>query len=420
MIRYIVCLFFTFFFAATWAQTKVYNTEIFNPNVKTLRYALPNESFNSSLIELNSSDVLEISFDELSHENHFYNYRVLHCNADWTASNLIENEYIDGFISGNITDNSLSEATTVTYTHYRLSIPNSNMQFKISGNYVLQIYEDNQADNIVAQVCFSIVEPKVTISGTVRGNTDTELNRRMQQLDFYVDLAGYPIRDANEELRITVHQNNRIDNQRMNVKPTYFAPSKLSYINNRDLIFEGGSEYHRFDISSVYAASFGMDEIRYNRPYYEAYLTPNTVQNSNVYNYQPDVNGRFVVNHQEAFRDANIEADYMQVFFTLDTKDPFFDGQVYIGGEFNSNLINESSRMKYDFDNDKYYYIAMLKQGGYNYQYWFVPKGQTKANLEKIEGSFWQTGNEYTIYVYYRPWGERYDRLIGVKTITSN
>ena len=36
--------------------------------------------------------------------------------------------------------------------------------------------------------------------------------------------------------------------------------------------------------------------------------------------------------------------------------------------------------------------------------------------FEKVEGSFWQTGNEYTIYVYHRPWGERYDKLIGVKS----
>ena len=64
-----------------------------------------------------------------------------------------------------------------------------------------------------------------------------------------------------------------------------------------------------------------------------------------------------------------------------------------------------------------YYASLLLKQGGYNYQYWFVQKGAKKANVEKVEGSYWQTGNEYTIYVYHRPWGERYDKLVAVKSI---
>ena len=29
------------------------------------------------------------------------------------------------------------------------------------------------------------------------------------------------------------------------------------------------------------------------------------------------------------------------------------------------------------------------------------------------EGSHWQTDNEYTVWVYYRPFGARYDRLVG-------
>ena len=413
------CLLFVFSICLS-AQNTVYRTCIFDSNIKTLQAGTSDNKFNSYLLELNNNATLQISFDELSHENHFYRYRVLHCNADWTLSNISENEYINGFTTDNITENALSEVTTVPYTHYKLTVPNSNMQFRISGNYVLQIYEDNRMDNPVAQVCFSIVEPKITITGNVRGNTDTELNRRLQQLDFHVDLAGYKVRDANDELRVVVRQNNRTDNQVTDIRPTFINSSKLSYINNRNLIFEGGNEYHRFDISSIHTASFGIDDYQYNRPYYDVFLTPNIVQRSNVYSFEPDVNGRFVINRQEAFYDENVEADYLRVHFTLDAREPFLDGQVYIGGEFNNNLINENSRMKYDFQQNKYYFSTFLKQGGYNYQYWFVPKGQTKSTVERVDGSFWQTGNEYTVYVYHRSWGERYDRLVGVKTISSN
>ena len=418
--KHLICCALFVFSVCLSAQNTVYQTRVFDSNIKTLQVGSVGETFSSSLLELNGSVVLQVSFDELSHDNHFYSYRVLHCNADWTLSNISENEYIDGFTNANIIENRLSEVTTVPYTHYSFNVPDNNMRLRISGNYVAQIYESNQTDKPVAQVCFSVVEPKVTVSGNVRGNTDTELNRRLQQLDFYVNLNGYTVRDVHDELRVVVRQNNRTDNQVTNIKPTFIAASKLSYINNRNLIFEGGSEYHRFDISSVHAASFGIEAFQYNRPYYDVFLTPNIVQKSNVYSYEPDVNGRFVINHQEAFYDKNVEADYLRVHFILDANEPFFDGQVYIGGEFNNNLLNENSRMKYDFQLKKYYFSTFLKQGGYNYQYWFVPKGQTKSTVERVDGSFWQTGNEYTVYVYHRPWGERYDRLVGVKTISSN
>jgi len=107
----------------------------------------------------------------------------------------------------------------------------------------------------------------------------------------------------------------------------------------------------------------------------------------------------------------------MFVHITLPTKQPYFDGQLYLGGEFNYNLLNDISRLKYDANSGMYYQTLLLKQGGYNYQYWFVPKGSTKASVEKVDGSYWETRNEYTIYVYHRAWGERYDRLIGVKQV---
>ena len=106
----------------------------------------------------------------------------------------------------------------------------------------------------------------------------------------------------------------------------------------------------------------------------------------------------------------------MYVNFKLGAPTPFFDGLVYLGGDFNFNLTNTASRMKFDMDLSAYTQRILLKQGGYNFQYWFVQKGTTKANVERVEGSYWQTKNEYTVYVYHRPWGERYDKLIAVKS----
>lgn len=407
----ILCLFLT-------AQT-VYRTQTLAPNIKTLQVHLSGRPFALPVLTLNGPEVLNIQFDEMSHNIRSYSYKVFHCNADWTPSILNSTEYLQGFPTGIVSDYAISTVTTYIYTNYKFSIPNDDMTFTKSGNYVVQVYEDGEEDKPVAQVCFYIVEPRVELSGNIRGNTDTELSNRMQQLDFELNLGAYKVNDPQEELKIVVRQNNRFDNEVSGIKPTFMRGEQLSYINNRALIFEGGNEYHRFDISSVYAGSSQIDRIDYNRTHYDAYLYENKIQPSRFYTTEPDVNGRFVINLQESHFDLDTEADYINVHFSIPRDEPFFDGQIYIGGEYNYNLLNETSRMQYDFNSGKYIKTLLLKQGGYNYQYWFLPKGQKKAVVERVDGSFWQTRNEYTVYVYHRPWGGRYDLLIAVNTFEN-
>jgi len=411
-----VFLFLTFIISLTLTAQTTYRTQIFQPDIKTLQIGVVGVKLGLPIMDLNSPNVLQVSFDQMSREAHSYGYKVIHCNADWTPSDLNSSEYLSGFTTSNITDYSTSSNTTYLYTHYTFLMPNNDMGFKISGNYVAIIYEDNQFDKPIAQVCFSIVDPHVNITATVRGNTDTELSGRLQQLDFEVALNGYPVRDASTEIKVIVRQNNRIDNQVTDLQPTYFTNSKFSYINNKSLIFDGGYEYHRFDISSVYAAGEGVNLINFVSPYYEAILNNNKIQTSKTYTSDQDVNGKFIINMQNAQND-DTEADYMLVHFNLPTKQPFFDGQLFLGGEFNYNQMNDAVRLKYDGKTESYVQTILLKQGGYNYQYWFVPKGESKASTERVDGSFWQTNNEYTIYVYHRPFGERYDKLVGVKIV---
>lgn len=393
-----------------------YRTQIFQPSIKTLEVGVVGQKYVLPIINLAGDETISVSFDEMSHEAHSYSYSIVHCNADWKPSSLNSSEYIDGFTTGEITDFQLSVNTTFLYTHYALSLPNDDMKFKISGNYVMYVYEDNLRDKPLLQACFSVVEPRVNVDARLRGNTDTELSGRLQQIDFDVNLNGYVVKDAATEMKVVVRQNNRFDNEVKNIVPTYFSNSKLSYINNKSLIFEGGNEFHTFDISSVYAASRGVQKVVYVQPHYEVYLTEDKVQTSKTFIPEPDVNGKFVINHQESFENSDTEGEYIWVHFALKSK-PFFDGMLYLGGDFCYNLFNTDTALKYDVEKEMYVKSVLLKQGGYNYQYRFIPKGQNQASVEKVEGSYWQTGNEYSIYVYHRPWGGRYDHLIAVKQI---
>jgi len=400
-------------------SAEVYRTRIFSPNLKTLQAEIDGEKFSLPHLALYGQQSLNIRFDEMSHETRAFSYHVIHCNADWTPSSLSTTEYIEGYTHSDITQAERSINTAYLYTHYRFSLPNDDMKFRISGNYVVHIYQDNRRQEPVATVCFSVYEPKVGIEATIRPNTDTEINGRYQQLDFSVNLSGYYVREPMNEIKVVVRQNNRTDNEVSGIRPTSLSANQLSFANNRSLIFEGGSEFRSFDISSVYAAGRGVDEVTLNNKQFEAWLKPDKLRRG-AYEFDFDVNGRFRIHHQEAFYDPNTEADYLPVHFRLNAPQPFFDGMLYLGGEFNYNQMDQNTRMNYHNERRLYEQTVLLKQGGYNYQYRFLPKGQTVATLLRTEGSYWQTRNEYTIYVYHRPWGERYDKLIGIRTVTNS
>ena len=415
-------LLFSLFLIGTFCAqaTNQFYTQSLTPQIKTLRIVDVEDgtSLMRPVLTLGDEGRLEISFDELSHDPHYYSYTLVHCNADWTPSDLQSLEYLQGFTSLDVQDFQQSVNTTQIYTHYRFEIPNDDMQLKLSGNYAVVVYEDGDKDRVVATACFSVVEPMATINARDHANTMLEIKGRYQQVDVDVTVNQASSQLA-AETKLVVRQNNRLDNMAYDVKPTYVGGNQLLYSNTRALVFEGGNEYRRFDLSSLYLLGPGVERIDYDHTYYHALLTPSVLKGVQPYTGDDDVHGQFLIN-AERVMDDDVEADYVWVHFFLSQDAPYFDGKMYVGGEFTHNMLNASNQLMYDNDQRGYVYSALLKQGGYNYQYWFVPKGRTAATLFSTEGSYWQTRNEYSIYLYYRPFGQRYDRLIGYKSLLSH
>lgn len=357
--------------------------------------------------------LVEISFDEMSRDFKQYTYTVRHCDAQGKPDNLVSVEYLDGFTTQDITDYTPSLNTQQDYTHYRFLFPNEDMRPKLSGRYEIVIYEDGNPDHVVARVPIYIAEACVRISGQVLSTTDIELSGRYQQLELEVLTDGRST-NIRDDYFIVVQQNGRTDNQVIAPQPTFVDSKTLRWQHSRPLIFEGGDEYRHFDAYSTYYAGTGIDRIVYEMGEYNVLLNPDELRAGNPYSHEFDVNGQYRIN-AERVQDAETEAEYMWVHWMLRAERPFFDGAVYVGGDLFGNTFTLRNRMDYDSERQCYHLAAPLKQGGYDYQYWFVPKGSTAATLLRTEGSHWETRNEYTVYVYYKPFGARYERLAGVK-----
>ena len=398
--------------ACLWAQVHVH---AYSEQIRTLRVSREFLVLQDGAIDgSDEENVMEISFDEMSHDVHQYTYTVHQMTADWSQeTGLTSNEYLSGFTTQDITDFEHSLNTSREYTHYRFWFPNSDMIITKSGNYLLSVYEDGNPDKRVADVRICVAEPLSAIQTKVRANTDIEFNGRYQQVDLDISTTALNLKDPNE-IKVLVRQNNRTDNEVWLTRPTYVENGRLRYMNNRDLIFEGGNEYHHWDAFSVYYAGFGIDRMFFEAGDYHALLYVNEVQ-TGTYIHQYDSDGRFIVN-AERTNDPDTEAEYVWVHWTLPVDQPWLDGAVYVGGEVFGNEKGLRNRMEYDNNAHCYWLTALVKQGGFDYQFWFSGKGtQNKTTTQRVDGSFWQTENEYTVYVYWRPFGARYDRLVGIQ-----
>ena len=384
-----------------------------SPSIRTTQMVLNGEWGALPVMRLGGDDVLLFSFDEMSHVYHRYTWRIVHCNADWEPSDALEIDYLDGFNDTVIEEWENSVNTNQLYTHYEFTIPNEDVSLKLSGNYRVEIFDDEEdGESPVATFEFSVVEPLATVEAWVSGDTDISFNDGQQQVSF---AASYPsiVSSPASELKAVVYQNGRRDNAVDGIAPTYVTGNKVEYVHNEKLIFDAGNEYRRFEIADPNAPGEGVEDVVFDGSMYNAvlYMDRPRVSHSNY----RDENGRFFINTFEG-RGTEIETDYVYVHFALDAPQRA-GGDYYLLGDFCGNGFDINSRLDYDTEEGYYFTSLPLKMGLYNYCYAWVPADGGRAELSPAEGNFYNTENEYAIYLYYRGFGDRYDRLIGVCSV---
>ncbi|MDR0507029.1 MAG: DUF5103 domain-containing protein [Dysgonamonadaceae bacterium] len=404
------CLFLGFAFA--FFGSPVFRTQSIANRIMTLMVNSSEGWDTSPVIELGSGNTVEISFDLLGAAPEYFTYKITHCNADWTPSNLVVSEYLDGLQNNYIEDYENSFNTKMDYVNYKLSVPNDKVRLKISGNYLLQVMDDS--DLPVLNACFSVVEMQTKIGIQVTPVTDKGVNTHYQAVNF--DIAyGNEIKSPIQDLKVYVRQNWRFDNEAALVKPLNIQNGKATYEHNPSLIFDAGNEYRAFEMTSALYYGLGIEAIEYHAPYYHAVLKPDAVRSNHFYSYNQDINGRVYIKNKDA-EYSDTEADYEFVHFYVPCDNPFNE-EVYILSKAFQNILDESSQMEYSERDKGYVKTAVLKEGYYNYLYVTKKSNADRGNTNLIEGNYYETENEYCVMVYFRPTGSRYDRLIGIKTI---
>lgn len=376
----------------------------------------PDNFMSPPVIRLNSPDRLVISFDEIAEDNRWLQYRILHCNADWQPSRLVESEFINGFNICDIEDFAYSENTFVHFVNYRIEFPNSTMKPLVSGNYLLQVFESENPDNTLLQTRFLVTEESATTEGSVSGRTDMGHNTEWQQIDMSVTLRGIENANPYQDITVSVLQNGSEASRRTLSRPQRVEGGTLVFSHLPELVFPAGNEYRRFESISNGFPGMGVDSLRFEGSNYHVWLKKDSGRALRNYEYDRTQHGRFLVREYNA-TDSDLGADYITVHFMLDMP-RLRDADIYIDGEMTHDRFDSSNRMVFDSEAGLYRLEMPLKQGAYNYRYVTLPvSGKGIPSSKLTEGNKFETGNEYWVCVYYHPPGSRGDRLIGFYTI---
>lgn len=375
----------------------------------------PTRLLTPPITPLNNPAPLVLEFDDMTGQPEGYRAKIIHCNADWTKSNLNDIEFTFEFNEYPINRYDQSFSTKVPYTHYRLELP----KLKLPGNYVIYVFSDRDRKLMFSRR-FMHYQPRVNVTAQARFSQGIEQQFSDQQIDFSVDYKGYPLNAPQTDLKVFIRKNFRWDQAKTNFKPTNVRPfDQLLEYTFFDLenTFKGGNEFRYFDSRSLTGRGYGVNEIERTDEFTKLFLFPDKPRAHVPYIQVDDFNGQYIVDQRESGR-GSIEADYTPVVFTLKTEeDP--GATFYVNGAFNLWQLTDRNKMTYDATAQAYQVEMMVKQGVINYNYTMVKDNQ-KPDEAYIEGNFAATENDYDILIYHRPPASRADLLIGYRTVEWN
>ncbi|MBO1363944.1 DUF5103 domain-containing protein [Prevotella sp. A2931] len=408
--RRLLQILLTFFLAAhLYGQ----QTVIYHNDIATVTISPGNDWRSLPIIPLREGPNIIINFDQYGHDYHQYQYKIEHCDADWSVSEgLFPADIADGFLEDlDIKDVEKSINTNILYTHYSFSVPNEQINLKLSGNYKVTVYRAYAPEEVAFECYFMVLDKKMSVRLSVQTNTDIDINHAHQQIEMRVKYGSTAVSAPASQIKTVVLQNRRWDNAVVNPRPQIVSQEGLTWQHNSALIFNGGNEYRKFEVLATDHPTMGIKDIYWDGNITHAVLWTDEPRPN--YNYAPSGNGAFIIRNSDN-EAVYTTTDYVDVDFTLQTDQR--ERPIYLNGYFSNDQFTPDYEMTYSPEDRLYHATVRLKQGYYSYQY--LEKGPDgRMRPLASEGNFYQTGNQYQALIYYRSLNGRTDELVGYADI---
>ncbi len=395
------------------ANAQQFIDTVYSPKVRSVKLYQTGSQLTYPVIELNSGQTLSLRFDIISDHPLNLQYSFVHCSWDWSEEDLFEQDFLDGYYENRIWNYNQSFNTNQLYYNYYVSFPNQYVKFLVSGNYLIRISLVSDPDSIILQKRFVVVEKQLPVQANVHPATNSALRLTHQEVDVSFNIGNQNFTDPYNNMRLAIYQNFRPDRVAFILEPKFFQGGQMIYDYDDINVFPGGNEFRTFSTVDYKFHSGKVFKSDFEQGLYNSYLLPDNVQSA--YASYRDANGNFVI------RAANVDnswtqGDYLMVHFSLWTKHPLLHGgDVYVFGGLTNWKIRPRFKLEYNQKAQGYVGQILLKQGIYDYHYVVVRDGQ--IIYDELEGNFYQTSNDYLIFVYYQAQAPYYWRVVGYRKV---
>ena len=391
---------------------------IYKPYIKSVRFYQFDSKQDYPVLSLQSPGHFILAFDDMEAYTKDFSYKIIHCNAEWEPSEELDAlDYIDGYQENRFYDSQSSFSTKVPYTHYQIQIPNDDVKFTKSGNYLLKVYRDDNEDDLIITRRFMIVDTKMKVVPEARRSAVPPYSITHQEFRFKIQHAGIRIGNPATQIKTAVLQNGRWDNCIQNVEPTYITDEEIRYDMQGKVIFPGYKEFRPLDLRSFRYRTLQVETLKEYDDGFELWLFEDVNRQHTAHVFTHDLNGGFFIETHD-YRLDELEGEYGTINFSLKALTPH-QGDVYVLGGFNNFQPQDTYKMKYNKDCLCYQLSTKLKTGFYDYCYGLVEQEGEAPNIQKIEGSSFESENDYLFLVYYREFGGLYDQLVAVQKFNT-
>lgn len=403
-------------------QGQSFSNQSFDDRIKSV-FLSPSAStqINSTIVnnydlpvtKIGVANQLTLHFDFLIEDHIDLSYSFVHCNPDWSPSDLFTNEYLTGYEEDNLSEFTYSQNTSQNYIHYSQSFPDDNMSIIKSGNYVLLVYPTGNKNNVLLCQKFYVVDHKVTI--TPAPSRSMHQRNLHHQINFKINQNNINSTDPRNEFKVAVLKNQNHHNVKF-LQPTYINKFTLTYAGSPTNL-EAGNEFRQFDIRNINLNTKGVGVYKtiIKDNLFHTILEPNLPRNRQTYSSLLDHNGSQFIGCQST-KSAFSETDYSWVYFYLNRSQMDSSSNVYIWGGLTNWEKQPDARMHFNQKNQQYVGKLFLKQGVYDYVFLTEKEGQ--LSWTPIEGNFYETDNFYSVLVYHKNFTSNYYELVGLKSFT--